>query len=104
MAIDYEVLEVGLAGGSAILALIPAVLTGMAWKKTGSNRMLFASMAFVAFTLRAILLIFAALNGWREQTHEWLEFGGDLLIIILFNLAFFAPATKPLTLDEMIEE
>ena len=100
MALDYSVLEVGLAAASATLALIPTVLCGIAWKETSSNRMMWAMLAFLTFSLRAAGLGLVEILHMSETTHEWIEFGGDLLIITLFIMAFFAPSTTT-TLEDL---
>lgn len=94
MTLDYEILEFGLAGAAGALALIPVGLTFTAWRRTDSPRLFFAMLAFLGFTLRGILLGILFLLGMPEIYHEVTEFGGDLVIISLFVIAFMSPSSS----------
>lgn len=100
MSLDYEIIEFALAGAAGLLALIPTFLTYTAWKRTGSTRLLFAMLAFFSFTLRGILLGFAYQLSMPEIYHEVIEFGGDIVIITLFIIAFFSPNSLKIVHEE----
>lgn len=84
---SYEALEVGLATAAGAIAIFPTIATYIAWKRTGSRRMLFAMLAFMTFLLKSVTLVFILLIDWKNDAHELVEFGGDVMIIIFFMWA-----------------
>jgi len=90
------VLEFALAGTAGLLALIPAGLTWTAWRRTGSRRIFFAMLAFLGFVIRGIILGILYQMGASEIYHEITEFGGDIVIISLFVVAFLSPGRMTL--------
>ncbi len=100
MSLDYEILEFGLAAAAGLLALIPSGLTFAAWRRTRSPRIFFAMLAFFSFTIRGLILGILFIRGSPEIYHEIAEFGGDIVIITLFVIAFISPSSGSVLEEE----
>ncbi|MFQ6107453.1 MAG: hypothetical protein ACE5QF_07710 [Thermoplasmata archaeon] len=85
----HDTLEFLLPLITGALALIPLTILLIAYRRTKSRRIMIASITFLAFFVKGILLASGLfIGGIGYDEFEWMEFGSDLMIIILFTASF----------------
>jgi hypothetical protein len=74
---------------SALLAIVPIVAVGYAYRGTKSPRLALALVAFGILEVRLIsMLVIHTVIEVDHFVEEMLEFGGDLAVLATFSMAF----------------
>jgi len=93
MAEPYEFLFPAI---TAVIALVPLYAVARAYARVRSPRLLLALLAFLGFVASGVLMILVAwLGASYVDAAEKIEFGSDVLIVMLFALSFLWPRREP---------
>lgn len=94
MAEPYEFLFPAI---TAVIALLPLFAVSRAYVRVRSTRLLLAALAFLGFVLSGVIMVLVAwLGAAYIDIAEKVEFGSDVLIVVLFALSFLWPRREPL--------